>query len=110
MATKTYNPKPGRKLTDEEEKMLEAIEQHPIVYDEDCPELTDEQLAEFHAVHPELRADPNLFRPRKKQITLKLDADVIQAYKATGKGYQTRMNNALRREAELAGLLISAEG
>jgi hypothetical protein len=28
--------------------MLEEAEKIPQVYDEDCPELTDEQLAEFH--------------------------------------------------------------
>jgi hypothetical protein len=26
---------------------LREAEKHPIVFDEDCPELTDEQLAEF---------------------------------------------------------------
>lgn len=35
-------------LTDEQIKMLEELETHPIVFDEDCPELTKDQLAEFH--------------------------------------------------------------
>ena len=31
-------------LTPEQIKMLEEIDKRPIVFDEDCPELTDEQL------------------------------------------------------------------
>ena len=37
-------------LTDEQIKMLEEAEAAPIVFDEDCPELTEEQLSEFHRV------------------------------------------------------------
>jgi hypothetical protein len=31
--------------------MLEEAEKYPIVYDEDSPELTDEQLAQFRPVN-----------------------------------------------------------
>jgi hypothetical protein len=30
---------------------IREAKKHPIVYDEDCPELTDEELAEFHPVN-----------------------------------------------------------
>ena len=30
-----------------ERKMLDALEQRPIVYDEDCPPLTEEQLMKY---------------------------------------------------------------
>ena len=33
----------------------------------------------------------------KQQITLRIDADVLDWFRATGKGYQTRMNAALRQ-------------
>jgi uncharacterized protein (DUF4415 family) len=33
---------------------------------------------------------------RKEQIALRVDADVLAAYKAGGPGWQTRMNAALR--------------
>lgn len=33
----------------------------------------------------------------KKQITLRLDPDVIEFFKAAGPGYQTRMNAVLRQ-------------
>jgi uncharacterized protein (DUF4415 family) len=39
------------------------------------------------------------FRPVKKQLTLRLDADVIAWFKGrtpNGEGYQTSINNALR--------------
>lgn len=34
--------------------------------------------------------------PSKKQITLRLDADIIDWFAADGAGYQTRINDALR--------------
>ena len=36
------------------------------------------------------------YRPIKKQLTIRLDADVIAWLKAQGKGYQTRINSILR--------------
>ena len=36
------------------------------------------------------------YRPIKKPVTLRLDADVIAWFKAQGRGYQTRINKALR--------------
>ncbi|MCC7201024.1 MAG: BrnA antitoxin family protein, partial [Gammaproteobacteria bacterium] len=32
----------------------------------------------------------------KQALTVRYDADVVAAFKATGKGWQTRMNSALR--------------
>ena len=43
------------------------------------------------------------FRPVKKQITLRLDADIIAWFKSNvskGEGYQTNINRALRRYVE----------
>ncbi len=54
----------------------------------DIPLLTDAQLAE-------MKRDV-LFRPVKKRITARLDADVLEWLKASRKGYQTRMNTILR--------------
>jgi uncharacterized protein (DUF4415 family) len=33
----------------------------------------------------------------KQQITLRIDADVLEWFRATGKGYQTRINSVLRQ-------------
>ncbi|MDM7957717.1 BrnA antitoxin family protein [Blastomonas sp.] len=37
----------------------------------------------------------------KQQVALRLDRDVIERFKAAGPGWQTRMNDALRRAAGL---------
>jgi hypothetical protein len=51
MAIVTYRRPAGTGLTPEELAMLEEAEKHPIKYDEDCPELTEEELAEFKPVN-----------------------------------------------------------
>ena len=38
-----------------------------------------------------------LYRPIKNPVTLRLDADVIAWFKKSGRGYQTRINRALRK-------------
>src|SRR5215472_11587275 len=40
------------------------------------------------------------YRPLKKPVTLRLDADVLAWFKKDGKRYQTRINGALRRVME----------
>ena len=42
----------------------------------------------------------DLYRPLKKPVTLRLDADVIAWFKKDGKRYQTRINSALRKVME----------
>ena len=42
----------------------------------------------------------DLYRPLKKPVTLRLDADVIAWFKKDGRRYQTRINQALRRVME----------
>lgn len=37
-----------------------------------------------------------LYRPIKKPVTLRLDADVLAWFKKAGRGYQTRINRVLR--------------
>ena len=40
-------------LTPEQIKRLDALKDRPIVFDEDCPEMTDEQLRQFKRVNPD---------------------------------------------------------
>ena len=40
------------------------------------------------------------FPPAKKHISLRIDADVLDWFKATGRGYQTRINHVLRAYVE----------
>lgn len=42
----------NRKLTPQEIEMLEALKDRPIEFDEDCPELTKEELSQFKRVSP----------------------------------------------------------
>lgn len=42
----------------------------------------------------------DLYRPLKKPVTLRLDADVLAWFKKDGRRYQTRINSALRNVME----------
>ena len=42
------------------------------------------------------RGRPPIESP-KKQITLRLDQDVIEKFRGTGRGWQSRINEALKR-------------
>ncbi len=42
----------------------------------------------------------DFYRPLKKPITLRLDADVLAWFKKDGRKYQTRINTALRKVME----------
>jgi uncharacterized DUF497 family protein len=43
------------------------------------------------------------YRPIKKPVTIRLDADVLHWLKGQGNGYQTRINSILRRVMEQSG-------
>ena len=51
------NPKPRKPLTAEKIAAIEARapRDEDIVYDEDCPEMTEEQLKQFKRVHPKAK-------------------------------------------------------
>jgi uncharacterized protein (DUF4415 family) len=79
-----------RKLSAEEQAALNALQDSPDseidLTDPDAPEVKDWTGAERGA----------LFRPVKRLTSLRIDADVLEWFKAGGEGYQTRMNAALR--------------
>lgn len=80
----------SKKLT---AKRIKEITKTPIVYDEDSPKMTKEELAEFFPYHKEYFD----IVPKKVSISIKIDSDILAQMRATGKGYQTRINNCLRR-------------
>ena len=59
----------------------------------DMPALTQEQLARFI---PAKLLNRSLYRPLKIPVKINYDADILEWFRSFGKGYQTRMNNALR--------------
>lgn len=101
--------KPGKTMTDFKEGRGYSREDWDDVSDN--PELTDEQIRElrpFREVFPDLAAaiDKKLAgRPKsdnpKRAISIRLDAEVIDRFKATGDGWQSRMNEALRKAVGL---------
>ena len=42
----------GAKPTPEQIAMIEAAKRLPVTFDEDCPEMTEEQLRQFKPVKP----------------------------------------------------------
>ncbi len=79
----------------------------------DNPELTERQIARakpFAKAFPELAAKletvqrlpgrPKVDAP-KVSTTLRLDPDVVTYFRSTGPGWQSRINEALRRVAKL---------
>lgn len=70
------------------------------------PDSTADELAQarpFAEVFPEMAEKirktmgrPKLEKPKKK-VTLRLDADVLEHYRAGGEGWQTRINETLRK-------------
>jgi uncharacterized protein (DUF4415 family) len=59
----------------------------------DIPELTDWSRAVIG----------KFYRPIKKSLTIRVDADVLAWLKGQGKGYQTRINGILREAMEDKG-------
>ncbi|CAH2771555.1 MAG: Uncharacterized protein conserved in bacteria [uncultured Caballeronia sp.] len=70
-----------------------------IAADPDAAALSAQEMKALRPF-PEVIAESRMGRPpkehRKEQVSVRYDADVIAAFRATGEGWQTRMNNALR--------------
>jgi uncharacterized protein (DUF4415 family) len=69
----------------------------PWIDPDDAPELTSEFFERADVYEGEQlvrRGRPRLERP-KRQVTLRLDAEVVEGLRATGPGWQTRANAAL---------------
>ena len=87
--------------SDEEE---EAI-QRGIALDPDAPEWTDEDWAR---ARPAVEAVPHVVErhrhtrgrqkaPIKEKVTVRLDADIVAHFREGGRGWQTKLNEALRQ-------------
>jgi uncharacterized protein (DUF4415 family) len=76
---------------------------HEGVDPDDAPELTDAwfDTADYDEGDKLVRRGrPRLASP-KEAVSLRLDPDVVAHYRATGPGWQSRINETLRKAANL---------
>ncbi len=78
----------------------------PVVFDDDNPEWTIEDFARGRPASKVLSAEAlEAFRrfrgsqkaPTKQQVTLRLDRDLLDRFRAGGPGWQSRINETLRK-------------
>jgi uncharacterized protein (DUF4415 family) len=88
--TVVYQLKPDQQLTARQKREIQRLATMPEdqVDTSDIPELPPG--AWKNAVRGKW------YRPVKKAVSIRLDADVLAWLKAKGSGYQTRVNNLLR--------------
>ena len=93
-------PRSGKSIRSDLRK-LDAHRIRPQEYEE-APELTDDQLARatLEIGGKPVRGRPRLDHP-KTAIKLRVDADLIRHYRSTGPGWQTRINDTLRKATKL---------
>ena len=88
-----------------------------IARDPDAPELDDEW---FERARPATEVVPQVVErwrrtrgrqkaPTKEAISIRLDADVLAYYRATGRGWQGRINETLRKYTTGVGETQEAE-
>lgn len=88
----------NKPLTDKQKKMLEELRERPVTPDDDCPELTAEQLKQFARV-----SEKNREERRKQTVTLRLSPQAVRTAKSLGKGYTSVLSRILEnalRDAE----------
>jgi len=78
-----------KKLSKTNWKRIDSMKDNEIDYS-DIPEIDEKFFA-----------DAVLLRPFKKQLTLRIDADVYDYFKHHGKGYTTLMNAILRKYMDI---------
>ena len=78
------------KLTTEKKKELQRLAARPYreIDLSDIPEIRD---------FPRDAVIGKFYRPKKASVTIRLDADVLAWLRSSGEGYQTRINEHLRR-------------
>jgi len=98
----TGNIPPNTKLTDW--ATVKALTDADIACDVDSPATTEADWGQAFASHSAAELHAEATRrirgvnklPRKEQVAVRYDAEVLAHFRATGKGWQTRMNDALK--------------
>ncbi len=80
----------GQKPTKEQLNEIKKASKLPITFDNDCPELTAEQLQEFAVLAKAQK------KARKKQVlALRVSSDTLSKAKTFGKGYTGLLSRIL---------------
>lgn len=77
-------------LTASQVEMLETLKNRDVEPDEDCPELSAEQLSQFKRVS-EIKREGR----RKQTVTLRLSPSALNKAKSLGKGYTAVLSRIL---------------
>ena len=80
----------NKPLTDAQTDMLLALADRPDEPDEDCPELTDAQLAQFRRAAERKREER-----RKQTVTLRLSPQALAKAKSLGKGFTSILSRII---------------
>lgn len=85
-----YKLKPNQKLTKKQKEEIDKASKMPVVFDEDSPELTSEELDEMRRIAVAQR------EARKREpISLRIDQESIRIAKSFGDGYTSLMSRIL---------------
>jgi len=101
--------KVGQKPSREEMKRIRAelkeAAKRPIVYTDDCLKSTPEALKEFAMQRAEMNR-----QKRRQAVTIRIQPEVLEKYKALGRGYSGIMADVLKLAADNPEILSKASG
>ena len=102
MTAKKQNTAPKSKPVGSDLKKVDAYVLGPRDYEE-IPELTDDwfKRADLYEGGKLIKRGRPPLRDPKQSISLRLDRDVIASFRRSGRGWQSRINAALRKAAKL---------
>jgi uncharacterized protein (DUF4415 family) len=86
IVSRFFIPKP----TPEQWAQFEEASKRPIVFDEEMPELTEEDMARFHPVYKRSRK-------AEKRVGLVLASSSVEHLRQSGSGWQTRLREYVEK-------------
>ena len=87
---KRYTIDVSAPLTPEQREMLEKLKDREPEPDEDCPELTPEQIAQFKRVSADRRMERT-----KQTVTIRLSPKALSKARSLGSGYTSVLSRIL---------------
>ena len=102
-STVKVGQKPPKEVINRVRKAVREARKAPSVYDPDCPPSSPEILKEF----AQLAAERNR-RKKKKSITIRVAADILEKYKTMGDGYTGIMADVLKYAVNNPNILSEA--